>query len=103
MHYLLRYEIAADYLTRRAEFRAAHLALAWAAADRGELVLGGVLGDPPQASLLVFAGDSAAVAERFAAADPYVQHGLVTAWSVTEWLTVAGSAVTDPPFELGGK
>ena len=42
MHYLLFYDVAPDYLARRGEFRAAHLALAWAAADRGELVLDSV-------------------------------------------------------------
>jgi hypothetical protein len=30
------------------------------------------------------------VVERFAAADPYVVHGLVTAWSVRPWDVVIG-------------
>ncbi len=38
MHYLLFYEVADDYLARRAEFREAHLQKAWAASDRGELL-----------------------------------------------------------------
>ena len=37
MHFLLIYDTAPDYLQRRAEFRSAHLALAWQAAERGEL------------------------------------------------------------------
>ena len=35
MHYLLIYDVSSDYLERRAEFRGAHLKLAWAAAERG--------------------------------------------------------------------
>ena len=35
MHYLLFYETAPDYLARRPQFRAAHLALAWQAHERG--------------------------------------------------------------------
>ncbi len=41
MHYLLIYDYVPDVLTRRGQFRAAHLALAWQAVDRGELLLGG--------------------------------------------------------------
>ena len=41
MHYLLTYHYSADYLQRRGEFRNGHLAGAWAAQGRGELVLGG--------------------------------------------------------------
>ena len=43
-HFLLLYDVAPDYLARRAEFREAHLAKAWAAHARGDLVLGGALG-----------------------------------------------------------
>lgn len=32
-HYLLTYHLAPDYLDRRPEFRAGHLALAWQAAS----------------------------------------------------------------------
>jgi uncharacterized protein YciI len=45
MHFLLIYDTAPDYLQRRAEFRSAHLALAWQAAQRGELLLGGAVGE----------------------------------------------------------
>ena len=41
MHYLLFYEVTPDYPTRRVQFRDEHLRLAWAAVERGELVLGG--------------------------------------------------------------
>ena len=60
------------------------------ASDRGELLLGGALANPLDGAVLLFRGESAAVAEAFAAADPYVTHGLVTRWRVREWSTVVG-------------
>lgn len=90
MHYLLFYDTADDYATRRAAFRSEHLALARQAVERGELVLGGALANPVDGALLLFSGDSPAVAERFAAADPYVASGLVKRWRVREWTTVIG-------------
>ncbi len=96
MHYLLVYELGPDYLQRRPQFRGAHLTLAWAASDRGELVLGGALGDPPDKAVLMFQGDSPAVAERFAAADPYVKNGLVRSWRVQKWSTVVGPTAANP-------
>lgn len=95
-HYLLFYDIADDYLARRPEFRGAHLALAWAASDRGELVLGGALADPVDGTVLLFRGESPEVAASFARADPYVRNGLVTDWRVREWNTVVGEACANP-------
>ena len=90
MHYLLLYDVVPDYVERRAKFRAEHLALGRAAVARGELVLGGALADPVDGAVLLFRGDSPAAAEAFAAADPYVRHGLVTRWRVRPWTTVVG-------------
>jgi len=90
MHYLLIYDVVEDYVERRAPLRAEHIALARAAEARGELVLGGALANPPDGAVLLFRGDSPAVAEHFAAADPYVANGLVTRWRVREWTTVVG-------------
>lgn len=95
-HWLLIYDLAPDYLARRPGFRDLHLALAWAAADRGELLLGGALGDPTDQAMLLFAGDHASVAEAFAKADPYVTNGLVARWQVRPWLTVAGAGAATP-------
>jgi uncharacterized protein YciI len=96
MHYLLIYDLAPDYLERRAEFRHEHLALAWQASDRGELILGGALADPVDEAVLLFEGASPDVAERFVASDPYVQHGLVKRWRVRPWTTVAGKHASSP-------
>lgn len=96
MHYLLFYELGDDYLSRRGEFRNAHLDLAWKASERGELVLGGALANPVDGAVVLFKGDSPEVAERFAEGDPYVANGIVKRWYVREWTTVAGEAAATP-------
>lgn len=96
MHYLLFYDVVEDYVSRRADFRAAHLARARAAVARGELVLGGALADPPDGAVLVFRGTTPEVAESFAREDPYVLNGLVTRWRVREWTTVVGALAESP-------
>jgi uncharacterized protein YciI len=92
MHFLMFYECSPDYLTRRGEFRAEHLRLAWAASDRGELVLAGAYGDRADGAVLLFKCESVAVLEAFAAADPYVRNGLVTKYSIRPWTTVVGDS-----------
>lgn len=103
MHYLLFYEAGEDYVARRAEFRRAHLTMAWAASERGELVLGGALANPVDGAVLLFKGESPEVAEKFAKADPYVTSGIVKRWHVREWTTVAGEGAALPvrPNEAG--
>jgi uncharacterized protein YciI len=96
MHFLLMYDAAPTYLQHRGEFRAQHLALAWEAQARGELLLGGALADPVDGAVLLFQGDSPAAAEAFAAADPYVKNGLVTRWRVRPWTTVVGETAASP-------
>ncbi|HTR06106.1 MAG TPA: YciI-like protein [Paraburkholderia sp.] len=96
MHYLLMYELADDYLERRPEHRNAHLALAWAAAERGELLLAGAIAEPVDNALLLFQGDSPVAAEAFARADPYVLSGLVKRWRVRPWQTVVGEHASNP-------
>jgi uncharacterized protein len=96
MHYLLFYEAGEDYTERRAAFRDVHLKLGWEAAERGELVLGGALSNPVDGAVLLFKGDSAEVAEKFARADPYVINGIVKRWYVREWTTVVGQIAANP-------
>ena len=96
MHYLLIYSLSDDYLTRRTEFRAQHLALAWQAAERGELILAGALADPVDTGMFLFSGDSPAAAEAFANTDPYVANGLIKSWRVRQWTTVAGPLAATP-------
>lgn len=93
-HWLLTYDLAADYLARRGEHRDAHLTLAWQAADAGTLVLGGAVGDPVESALLLFTDADAA--RGFAEADPYVVSGIVTRWRVLPWTTVVGDRAATP-------
>jgi uncharacterized protein YciI len=95
-HFLLFYEGAPDYLARRPQYRDLHLKHAWAAAERGEIVVAGALADPVYGAVLMFAGEDESVAENFARADPYVVNGLVKYWSVREWTTVVGSLAANP-------
>ncbi len=89
-HYILFYETAPDYMERRPAYRGDHLALARAAHEKGDLVLGGALADPPDGAVLIFKGETDAAARAFAEADPYVKNGLIAKWRVREWTTVVG-------------
>jgi uncharacterized protein YciI len=95
-HFLLFYDLAADYLERRPAFRDAHLALAWASHHRGELQLGGALTDPADSSVLMFRAETISVVEDFARADPYVANGIVVRWRAREWTTVVGDGAMTP-------
>jgi uncharacterized protein YciI len=90
VYYLLIYDVVPDYIQRRAAFREEHLAMGRAAQARGELLFGGALAKPVDGAVLLVRGDSPHIAERFAEADPYVRHGLVTRWRVREWTVVIG-------------
>jgi uncharacterized protein YciI len=94
MHFILFYDTADDYITRRAPLRSAHLGLAKEAFARGDLVLAGALADPPDMAVLVFRTDEAARA--FAAKDPYVLNGAVKSWRVRQWTTVLGDGAEPP-------
>jgi uncharacterized protein len=95
LHFMLIYELPPDFIQRRAPYRDQHLALAWQAADRGELVLAGALEEPATQAFLLFRGTREA-ARRFAESDPYVARGLVTRWHVRQWHTVAGATAAMP-------
>jgi uncharacterized protein YciI len=90
-YFVLRYDaVVDDYVNRRAPLRAEHLRLVKEAHERGEVVMGGAVGETPEGALIIFKGDSPAVAERFAAADPYVTNGLILNWRVQPWHVVIG-------------
>jgi uncharacterized protein YciI len=96
MHYLMFYDVADDYAEKRMPFRAAHIAYARKAVARGDLVLGGALASPADGAVLMFRGSTPAVAEAFAAGDPYVVNGVVKQWRVREWTTVVGALAESP-------
>ena len=97
MHFLLFYEKAPGYAERELEYQAAHRAHVLAAVLRGELLLGGPLADSTGgANVLLFQCHAASSVESFAAADPYVQNGIVARWIVRPWQTVVGAGATCP-------
>ena len=96
MHCILFYDVVDDYLERRAAYRAEHLALARAAYERGEIVMGGALAEPADGVVIVFRGLDCAAAEAFAKADPYVKNGLVKSWRVRQWTVVIGEGSVAP-------
>jgi len=99
-YFALIYYVVDGFVARRTAFREEHLRLAGEAASRGQLLLGGALGDPADRALLVFRAEHKTVAEEFAQNDPYVTNGLVSRWEVQPWAVVAGSSAVP---EGGGK
>jgi uncharacterized protein YciI len=97
MHYLLFYDKVPDYADRQAPLQSAHRDHVQAAVDRGEQLLGGMLADPTDGSaVILFQADSPATVDAFAAADPYVRHGVVNRWRVRQWETIVGTGAAVP-------
>lgn len=68
---MLEYTYADDKLEAREQYRGVDLKATWEAVERGELLLGGAVGDRPFTGLLIFTGENPLKAARaFAAADP---------------------------------
>jgi uncharacterized protein YciI len=93
-YFALLYEVADDFVARRAPFRAEHLRLAGEAQNRGEVVLAGALAgalaEPADTALIIFHCGDKSVAEDFARRDPYVVNRLVKKWTVRPWTVVVG-------------
>lgn len=96
MHYLLTYYYTADYLLRRSAWRSAHIAAACAAQQRGEMILGGAAGDPPDRAFFMFDCNDPTCIEAFVRSDPYVINGLVEGYDVQPWNTVVGKDAKNP-------
>ena len=90
-HFVLFYEFVDDMVTKRVPYREEHLRLIREAHARGDLIMAGAVGDPPDGGLFIFRVASPDVAEAFARADPYVLQALVTSWKVKPWMVVAGA------------
>lgn len=97
MHAVLEYLYDDNYLQTREKYRSVHLKAAWEAVERGELLLGGAVGDGPFTGLLIFTGENPLeAAKAFAAADPYVTGGVVSSWTARPWTTVVGHEAATP-------
>jgi uncharacterized protein YciI len=90
MYFALVYEVVDQFVERRAVYRDEHLRMVRDLHARGEVVMAGALGNPPDGAMLIFKCPSAAIAEAFAKQDPYVTNGLVTRWTVRPWNVVIG-------------
>lgn len=82
MHHILFYEYVPDVAARRGPHREAHLERI---RSHPAIVMAGALGDPPHGAAIVFRDTSPEEIEAFAAADPYVEAGLVTARRIVPW------------------
>ena len=87
-YFVLHYEVVDGYGTKRMPYREEHLRKVRDAHAKGDIVMAGALGDPPDGALLVFRSPTSATAEEFARTDPYVQNGLITKWRVRPWTVV---------------
>lgn len=76
---MLFYDYVPDVLERRGPYRERHIELL----RDGGGIMAGVLGEPPHGAALLFT--TIEEAEAFAAADPYVEHGLVTGSRIEPW------------------
>ena len=83
--HLLVYTYVEDMADRRGPYREAHLAAIRAERDAGHITLAGALGTPPTGCAIVWQGVTREDIEAFAAADPYVVNGLVTAQRIERW------------------
>lgn len=90
MYYALIYKYAEDYVERRAPHREAHLALARAAHERGELVMAGVLDEPMDTAIFIWRTEQASVVEEFVRNDPYAKAGLIKEWRVRPYRVAIG-------------
>jgi uncharacterized protein YciI len=106
--YLLLYTYVEDMAERRGPYRDAHLERIRAEKDAGRVTMAGALGNPqPDEAIdaqdgevgppavatiaggaIVFQGVTREDVERFTAADPYVQAGLVTERRIVPWTLV---------------
>ena len=91
--YLLNYDYITDVLEKRGPFREGHIGLAKDMIEKGSCVSGGPtskLGESvPNGALFIF--NSKEAAEDFVKGDPYVEGGIVTSHSISEWSVVVGN------------
>jgi uncharacterized protein YciI len=83
---ILQYEYVPDMSEKRTPYRQAHLDLIAAYHGDGRILMGGAVGDPPSAGLIVFR--TAQDAQAFVDEDPYGAAGLVLKSSIEPWTVV---------------
>jgi len=94
-YFAVIYDVVDGFVERRTPYREAHLRLVREAHRRGEIVMAGALGMPPDRALLIFRANDPSLAETFARSDPYVVNGLVTRWEVQPWAVVVSNETAE--------
>ncbi|ALK34306.1 hypothetical protein Bpla01_56180 [Burkholderia plantarii] len=94
-HVRLFFDFAPGFASRRERDRESHPRVAWAAGERGELVLAGALTDPPDAGLLLRKADSIDTVEKSVRQDPHVACPVVR-WRIRERATAVGADAAAP-------
>ncbi len=97
LYFAVFYEVVDDFVGRRTAFRGEHLRRVSESYARGELILGGALGDPADLALLVFHTKERQTVESFVRNDPYVTNGLVLKWQIRPWNVVTGNEASPAP------
>jgi uncharacterized protein YciI len=91
-YYALFYDVVENFAERRMPYREPHLALIKAAQQRGDIVMAGALGEPPEQAMIIFRVADVVTVENFARVDPYVLNNVAAKWTVKPWNVVVGGA-----------
>jgi uncharacterized protein YciI len=91
-YYALFYDVVDNFAERRMPFREIHLGMVKEAHNKGEVVMAGALGNPPERAMIIFRVADISTVENFARTDPYVLNGVVKRWEVKPWNVVIGAA-----------
>lgn len=95
-YFLLIYTLSDDYLEKRASHRKQHVELVEKLVEKGYLILGGALENPPDHAYLCFQCPDRSPIEDFLKHDPYVLNGLVVKYEIRDWKAVVGTACGNP-------
>jgi uncharacterized protein YciI len=87
--YVLSYKYVEDMEVRRVPVREKHLAHANAHAPLG-LLVGGALLHPIDAGILLWKTDNEELVRNFVIQDPYYKAGLISDYSIREFMAVVG-------------
>lgn len=91
--HVLQYDYVADALEKRKPYREAHLAFMGKQIEKGNVVLGGALDNPPTGGLIILRNLSSSDIEKLAQQDPYVINGIVTKYAIKPYIAVVGDAL----------
>lgn len=91
--YVLQYDYVANALEKRQPHRQAHLALINKQVEKGNVILGGAVDNPPTGGLLIFRNLTAQEIEQVVQQDPYVINGVVAKYSIKPYMAVTGDAL----------